>query len=102
MRNILIDHARERGAAKRGGQVRRRVPLNVVQLADEANPNEILAVDEAVSRLERQDPELGRIARLRFYAGLSETETAELLGVSERTLRRSWSLAKAWLRRELD
>jgi RNA polymerase sigma factor (TIGR02999 family) len=104
MRRILVEHARARGRVKRGGapeSQRRRVPLNVVDLAVEDDPQEILSVDEAICRLERQDAELAHIVRLRFYAGLSEKETAELLGVADRTVRRAWAMARAWLRREL-
>lgn len=100
IRRILIEHARERARLKRGGG-RRRVPLNVVDLAVEADPQEILSVDEAIRRLEVQDAQLGRIVRLRFFAGLSERETAEVLGVSDRSVRRTWVLARAWLRSEL-
>lgn len=105
MRWILLDHAKARGRAKRGGGLegpRRRIPLNVVELAQQADSHEILSVDEAVRRLELQDGELGQVVRLRFYAGLSEAEVAAALGVSARTVRRSWSLARAWLRRELE
>lgn len=101
IRRILIDHARQRAQVKRGGG-RHRVPLNVVDLAVDADAHEILSVDEAISRLELQDPELGRVVRLRFFAGLSERETAEVLGVSDRSVRRAWALARAWLRKELD
>lgn len=101
IRRILIDHARARAQVKRGGG-RQRVPLNVVDLAVDADPHGILSVDEAISRLEIQDAELGRIVRLRFFAGLSERETAEVLGVSDRSVRRAWALARAWLRRELQ
>ena len=101
MRRILIEHARARGRQKRGGdpagRLRRRIPLNVVDLATEADPDEILSVDEVVCRLEQQDPDLGRIVRLRYYAGLNDSETAAALDVSERTVRREWALAKAWL-----
>jgi len=103
MRRILVDHAKARARIKRLGPApwRRRVLLDVVELAATADSDGILSVDDAVCRLERQDEELGRIVRLRFYAGLSESEVAELLGVSNRTVRRSWTLARAWLRREL-
>ncbi len=102
MRRILIEHARAKGRIKRGGAVeRKRLPLSVVDLAVLADPDEILSVDDAVCRLERQDADLGRLVRLRFYAGLSERETAQVLGVSDRTVRRDWLLAKAWLSRAL-
>ncbi len=103
MRRILIEHARARGRIKRGGpgKDRRRVSLNVVDLAVEGDPDDILALDEAVKRLEAKDPDLGRVVRLRFYAGLSELEVAEALGVTDRTVRREWSAARAWLQREL-
>ena len=101
MRRILIEHARKRGRLKRGGN-RRRVPLSVVDLAADADLDEILSVDDAIRRLEEQDERLGRVVRLRFYAGLSVGQTAEALGVTDRTIRRDWLLAKAWLRRALS
>lgn len=102
MRRILIEHARSRGRVKRGGAGgRAKLPLSVVDLAVESDLEEILSVDEAVRRLEETDAELCQVVRLRFYAGLSEEETAQALGVSDRTIRRQWTLAKAWLRREL-
>jgi RNA polymerase sigma factor (TIGR02999 family) len=105
MRRILIEHARSRGRLKRGGgsagPAGRRVSLDVVDLATEANPEEILSVDEAVRRLEARDPDLGRIVRLRFYAGLTEQEAAAALGVTDRTVRRDWALAKAVLLKDL-
>jgi len=100
MRRILIEHARARGRSKRGGGAV-RLPLSVVDLAEEANSEEILAVDEAIRRLEQRDARLARIVQLRFYAGLSHAECAELLGSSERTVRRDWELARALLMREL-
>jgi RNA polymerase sigma factor (TIGR02999 family) len=103
MRRILIEHARSRGRVKRGGgeQKHVRVPFNVLDLAETSDPEDVLSVDEAVCRLEAQDPELGEIVRLRFYAGLSEQEAALALGVSDRTVRRGWALARAWLNRAL-
>lgn len=101
MRRILIDHARQRGRQKRGGAEAKRAPLNVVDLAATGDQTEILAVDDAIHRLTEQDPRLGEIVRLRFYAGLGTVETAELLGVSERTLRREWEVARAFLKRAL-
>ncbi|MCH7700560.1 MAG: hypothetical protein IID37_02620 [Planctomycetes bacterium] len=101
LRRILIEHARKRDRLKRGGK-RRRVPLSAVDLAADADLDEILSVDEAIRRLEEQDERLGRIVRLRFYAGLSVGQTAEALGVTDRTIRRDWVLARAWLNRALS
>jgi RNA polymerase sigma factor (TIGR02999 family) len=100
MRRILIDHARARGRRKRGGR-RGKVPLDVVDLAVHDDPAEILSVDEAVRRLEKRDGRMAEIVKLRFFAGLSEAETAGVLGLSDRTVRREWVLARAWLQREL-
>jgi RNA polymerase sigma factor (TIGR02999 family) len=96
MRRILIEHARKKGRLKRGGD-RRRIPLNVVDLAERGDVEEILSLDDAVRRLEERDRRMADVVRLRFYSGLSETETAAALGVSERTVRREWSTARAWL-----
>ena len=101
MRRILIDHARARGGPKRGG-ARKRVPMNnVLDLAMEDRFPEFLAVDEAISRLEKESPDLAQIVRLRFYGGLSVDETAHVLGVSASTVRRNWTFARAWLKRQL-
>ncbi len=100
MRRILIEHARKRGREKRGGGAV-RVPLSAVEIASLADSGEILSVDEAIRRLEGQDERMAEIVKLRFFAGLSEEETAEALGLSDRTVRREWVLARAWLAREL-
>ena len=100
MRRILIEYARKRGRVKRGGDYK-RVSLDIEVLAREAQPEEIMAVDEAIRRLEKKDPRLGEIVRLRFFVGLSVAETAAALGISDRTVRREWALARAWLSREL-
>jgi RNA polymerase sigma factor (TIGR02999 family) len=107
MRRILVDHARAKGRLKRGGDrgsggTRRRVPLAVLDLAAAEEPEEILAVDKAFGRLQEMDPDLARVVQLRFFAGLTEQETAQAMGVSERTIRRDWTVARAWLRRWLD
>jgi RNA polymerase sigma factor (TIGR02999 family) len=100
MRRVLIEHARKRGRIKRGGD-RKRVPLSAVYLAEKAHPEEIMSVDTAIRRLEERDSRMARIVRLRFSAGLSVEDTAETLGLSDRTVRREWALARAWLHREL-
>lgn len=100
MRRILIDHARAKAAAKRGGGGS-RVPLSVVDLAEDADPAEILALDGALERLERTEPEVAAVVRLRFFAGLSGDETAEALAISARQVDRLWAYARAWLSREV-
>ena len=92
MRRILIDHARARGRQKRGGE-RTSVPLNVADLATAENSDQILALDEALCRLESQEPEAAQVVRLRFYAGLNVDQTAEVLGISPRTVDRSGKTA---------
>lgn len=104
MRRILIDHARARAGPVRGGG-RRRVPLDVADVADLAardDPAAVLALDDAVAALERQDPDAAAVVRLRFYAGLSVDETANALGTSPRTVKRDWAFARAFLLRALE
>jgi RNA polymerase sigma factor (TIGR02999 family) len=100
MRRILIDHARARQGPKRGGD-RRKLPLNVLEMATAEDPEQILALDEAISRLEKEDADAARVVRLRFYAGLSVEETAAALNVSPRTVNREWSFARVFLFRVL-
>ncbi len=101
MRRILIDHARKRGRIKRGGD-QERISLSAAFLAEQAQPEEIMSVDGAIRRLEKRDRRMAEIVRLRFFAGLSVDETAEALGLSGRSVRREWALARAWLHRELS
>lgn len=101
MRRILIDHARSKKAAKRGGGARRE-PLSVLDLAIDHDLDEVLALDEAVSRLEKAEPDAAAVVRLRFFAGLSGDDTAEALGVSSRHVDSLWAYARAWLARELE
>lgn len=101
MRRILIEHARKRGRLKRGGD-RRRVPISVADLAADNNFEEIVAVDDALRRLEEEDREAADVVRLRFFAGLSVDETAEVLKLSARTVARNWAYARAWLHRALQ
>ncbi len=100
MRRILVDHARKHLADKRGGGWV-RTDLDGVDRAAEAQAETLVAVDEALSRLSTFDPRLGRLVEYRFFAGLSESETAELLELTPRTVRRDWARAKGWLYREL-
>lgn len=100
MRRILIDHARAKQGPKRGGD-RRKLPLDVVDLAAIDDPEQILALDEAISRLEKEDADAARVVRLRFYAGLSIGETAKALETSASTVKREWSFARAFLFRVL-
>ena len=102
MRQILIDHARTKGRSKRGGGSVRRELADVAQLASDDDAGQILALDEALCRLEQQDATAAAVVKLRFYAGLSIAETAEVLGGSERTVKRDWQFARAWLYRVLE
>lgn len=105
MRQILIEHARARGRAKRGGGADgsrgRRLPIDMLDLAHESDPDEILALNEAFCRLEEQEPEAAAVVRMRFFAGLSGDETAAVLEISPRQADRLWAFARAWLFREL-
>ena len=96
MRRILVDHARTKNAQKRGGE-QQRVPMSLVDLAQQQDPVEILALEEAMRRLESEDERAAQIVSLRFYAGLSVERTALALGVSERTVIREWTYARARL-----
>ena len=100
MRQILVERARARGAAKRGGS-RIRVTLDAGLLATEAPAIDFEALDEALTRLESLDAELARVVEVRFFGGLSIDEAAETLDVSPATVKRRWTVAKAWLAREL-
>ncbi len=100
MRRILIDHARKAHYAKRGGGAL-RVSLDEAAAVTEARAAELLAVDEALEKLTAMDARKGRIVELRFFGGLTEEETAEVIGVSLPTVQREWRAAKAWLRRML-
>jgi RNA polymerase sigma factor (TIGR02999 family) len=100
MRRILIDHARSRGAVKRGGGWRRSVE-SVEDLAANASSEDVVALDEAFLRLEAQDPRAAEVVRLRFYAGLTVDQAAEALGVSRRSVLRDWEYARAYLLADL-
>ncbi len=100
MRQILVEHARSRQAAKRGGGQYRLSLSRVDRLASAPDIN-LLALDDALGRLEALDPQKSRIVELRYFGGLGIEETAEVIGVSPATVKRDWSMARAWLRREL-
>lgn len=100
MRQILVDHARARLAQKRDGG--RRVTLADDFAVTGPGETDVLAVDEALSRLGALDPQQARVVELRYFGGLSITETSQALGVSEATVKRDWATARAWLHREID
>jgi RNA polymerase sigma factor (TIGR02999 family) len=97
MRRILVDHARRRGADKRGGEFEKQQLEEALVVVSSEKSVELLALDEALETLERVDPQKARLVELRYFAGLSVEETAEVLGVSAITVKRQWRLAKAWL-----
>ena len=96
MQRILVDHARARGAEKRGGG-RVRLPASMVELAADDDPQAVLMLDDAIGALAREDERAAEIVRLRFYAGLGVEAVADLLGVSDRTIKRQWAYARARL-----
>ena len=100
IRRTLVDHARRRGFAKRGGDVL-RVPLDEVLLTAQARGIEVLALDEALEALARIDGRKSRVVELRYFGGLDIEETAQVLGVSVGTAKRDWRMARAWLLAEL-
>ncbi len=101
MRRVLIDYARRRQAEKRGGPAAAPVPLEEVIVAAQDRPADLLALDEALERLAALSPRQARIVECRFFAGMSVEDTAEALGTSPATVKRDWTLARAWLNREL-
>lgn len=106
MRRILVDAARARASAKRGGQVKRvnhSSAFNLDEIPDvsSARDRELVAIDDALGVLAEMDPRKARVIELRFFGGLSVEETAEVLKISPQSVMRDWKLAKAWLMREL-
>ena len=101
MRHVLIDHARAHARDKRGGGAV-QVSLNDAVAIDNGRAEQIVALDEALRFLEDVDPQKGRIVELRYFGGLSVEETAEVLKISERTVRREWRRSKAWLYRMIS
>jgi RNA polymerase sigma factor (TIGR02999 family) len=101
MRRILIDRARRRNADKRGGGAE-HIDLDSVDVAVNAGDTTLLRIDEALEKLAREDPPSAELVRLRFFAGLKNEEAAEVLKISERTAKRYWTFARAWLYDELS
>jgi RNA polymerase sigma factor (TIGR02999 family) len=101
MRRILIESVRKKRSLKQGGQ-RQRAELLDDQAIAQPPDERLLALDEALERFGREQPRMAELVRLRFFAGLSIEEVANLLGISSRTAKRDWTFARAWLRREMD
>jgi RNA polymerase sigma factor (TIGR02999 family) len=101
IRRILVDHARSRNCAKRGGELQRITVAEIAALADSGESPDLVALDDALVALEELDPRKAAVVELRFFAGLSIEETAAQLGVSAETVGREWRRAKAWLYNEL-
>jgi len=102
MRRILVDHARQHKADKRGGPSQQRLSITNVERLSAKPELDLLALHEALEELTEFDPQQGRIVELKFFGGLSIEETAEVLGIGHATVERDWKMARAWLRRKLE
>src|SRR5678815_4788419 len=102
MRRILVDHARQHQAVKRGGSAQQRVSITTVEKLAKEPEVDLLALNEALDELARMDSQQGRIVELKFFGGLSIEEIAEVLGIGHATVERDWKMARAWLRRQLE
>lgn len=102
MRRILVDHARQRQAAKRGGSEQQRLSITSIEALAKQPTVDLLALNEALDELAKMDPQQSKIVELKFFGGLSIEETAEVIGVSHATVERDWKMARAWLRRQLE
>jgi len=100
MRRILVENARRRGRAKHGGD-RQREELGPAEIAAPEASGDLLVLDDALSQLDEQDPQAAQLVKLRYFAGLTIAQAAEILGISPRKADFVWSFARAWLRREL-
>jgi RNA polymerase sigma factor (TIGR02999 family) len=100
MRRILIDRAREKRCEKRGG-TRNRLDIDAIDVAIQATPDQLLAIDDALAKLTRADPAAARLVELRYFAGLTVEESGKALGISTATAYRHWNYARAWLHSEL-
>jgi RNA polymerase sigma factor (TIGR02999 family) len=99
MRQILVDYARSHGAAKRGAD--RRVELDASLILPQEKSTDLVALDDALNGLAALDEQQGRIVEMRFFGGLATEEIADVLGISESTVKRDWNVAKAWLTRQM-
>lgn len=102
MRRILVDHARQKQAVKRGGSDQQRLSITSAETIIKQPEIDLLALNEALDELAQMDPQQSRIVELKFFGGLSIEETAEVLGISHATVERDWKMARAWLRRQLE
>jgi RNA polymerase sigma factor (TIGR02999 family) len=100
MRRILIENARRKGRHKRGGSLR-RINLDMAELVSSVSPDELLAVDDAIERLDYEDHAAAQLVRIRYYAGVTVEEAGEAMGISRANAYRHWSYARAWLSCEL-
>lgn len=98
MRRILVDHAKERHREKRGGSAENLALYEAFQVSANEKSIDLIALDEALNRLAKMNARQARVVELRYFSGLSNDETAEILGVSNATVRNDWNIAKAWLR----
>jgi RNA polymerase sigma factor (TIGR02999 family) len=101
MRRILVDHARQHQAAKRGGTEQQRISLTGAEVLAKQPEVDLLALNEALDELAKMDPQQSRIVELKFFGGLSIEEIAEVMGIGHATVERDWKMARAWLRRQL-
>lgn len=101
MRRVLVDHARARAALKRGGGIT-KVTVGDANALTEDRTEDVLSVDQALTKLAAVDERAARIVEMRFFAGMTELEVAEALGVSDRWVRKQWAFARAWLRRAME
>lgn len=101
MRRILVDHARARHRLKRGGELV-RVTFDEDAMIAPSRDNDVLALEDAIEKLQQLDPRQARIVEMRFFGGMTVPEVAEVLGLSTRTIENEWKMCRAWLRKRLD
>lgn len=102
MRRILVDHARQHRAVKRGGSAQQRISITSVEKLAKQPEVDLLALNEALDELAKMDPQQSRIVEMKFFGGLSIEEIAEVLSIGHATVERDWKMARAWLRRQLE